>query len=408
MAKVSVIVSVYNTESLLEACMKSLICQTLQDIEIICIDDGSTDATQDILMRYQESDRRVKVICNDGNMGQAVSRNIGLSVAQGEYIQFVDSDDYIESNALEKLYVLSESYGAEMCYLGMNLHPEEGMDHTRLQPGVLGIYPGVYKGKELIQLFTEKKEFFLYLCSVFYQNAFIKKHCLYFNNLSIGEGGDFILRALCRAEKVLVCSEQCYHYRVHGNSITHGQNAKVELMEGQLVQYINVLKYFSHNEDASGLAFFLNEQYRKIAGGIQNLSENEAAEIEGRLETGFAKHVFHMLAQNENQYGIVFGEQVLEKAKEKRVVIYGAGYASKEVLGLLQKHGIEIVGFAVTKRKKEATCMYGHHIYEIQELLPYKNKMLVLVASNKIYNQEIQVTLDRYGFTDYVFLNVEI
>lgn len=409
MVKVSVIVPVYNTETMLETCIESLIHQTLQEIEIIFIDDGSTDNSYTLLCQYQKLDKRIHIICNQKNAGGAISRNKGLFAAKGKYIQFVDSDDYMELDALENLYSLAELNNAEMCYLGMQLHPEKGTDKLRLQNSIRGNYPGVYDGKELIDCLTRNEEFFLYLCSVFYKNSFIQENKLSFRKLAVGEGGDFILRALCNAKRVLVCPEKFYHYRVHGNSVMHSANAKKELLAGQIVQYIDVLRYFSQHENAEGLSVFLEDLWKKIAGGIQNLSAEERTGIEDRLETGFERHTFRMLQQKKHIYGIEFNENTLQKIREKTsVIIYGAGYASGEIIELLHQYEVEIIGFAVTKRKIGQTSIYGHHIYEIQELVQYRDTAAVLVASNKIYNQEIQNTLDTYGFGDYIFLNVKI
>ena len=131
--------------------------------------------------------------------------------------------------------------------------------------------------------------------------------------------------------------------------------------------------------------------------------------MENGLETDFAKYIFHILQQETKIYGIEFNEELLSRIRKKgHVIVYGAGYASKEIIELLQKHGIEIVGFAVTKRKEGQMNMYGHHVYEIQELKEYKDDAIVLIAANKIYNQEIQGVLGKYGFCDYIDLNVEI
>ncbi len=409
MVKVSVIIPVFNAERFLRDCLESLIHQTLQDIEIICIDDKSSDTSLGILYDFQKKDNRIKIICNEINLGAAESRNKGLSAAAGRYIQFVDADDYLELDALQNLYQISEYYHTDMCYLGMKFDVTQNRKNEVLQDSIVGKYPGVFKGRELLKCFTENKEFFLYLWSVFYRSAFIKENGLYYKKLIIGEGGNFILRALCLAERAVVCKEQYYHYRVNAYSVTHREDAKRELLLGQVVQYADVLQYFSMYEKAEELGMFLTNLYKKIAGGIQSLSNQDKKEIEIRLETSYEKHVFAMLQQKNDIYRIKFCDDILNKIRGKKtVIIYGAGYASKEVIEELQQNGIEIIGFAVTKRKKGQTALYGHHIYEIEELQLYCNEAIVLVAANRKYNNEIQIILEGYGFSDYIFLNVEI
>ena len=102
MPKVSVLVAVYNAERYLDECIRSLLRQTLTDIEVVCVDDASTDSSPDILKRYAADDHRMTVIRNDENIGQACSRNIGITYCHGEYICFLDSDDWFDDDSLAK------------------------------------------------------------------------------------------------------------------------------------------------------------------------------------------------------------------------------------------------------------------------------------------------------------------
>ncbi|MCK9152240.1 glycosyltransferase family 2 protein [Methanobacterium alcaliphilum] len=110
---VSIIIPVFNTEDYLEECLDSLINQTLKNIEIICINDGSTDNSLNILKDYAARDNRIKII-DKKNEGQSVARNRGVKEAKGEYIAFVDSDDYINLNAYELLYDFAKKHDHDM------------------------------------------------------------------------------------------------------------------------------------------------------------------------------------------------------------------------------------------------------------------------------------------------------
>jgi len=108
--KVSIIIPVYNTDQYLDRSLQSAINQTLKEIEIICIDDGSTDNTLDILKKYEKKDNRIKVIHFDENKGVAAARNKGMEIAKGEFIGFMDSDDYADKRFFENLYKHSDGY----------------------------------------------------------------------------------------------------------------------------------------------------------------------------------------------------------------------------------------------------------------------------------------------------------
>ena len=103
MVKVSVIVPVYNVEKYLKRCLDSLVNQTLSDIEIICVNDGSTDGSAQILEEYAKKDNRIKII-TQVNSGLSEARNAGIKAANGEYIGLVDSDDFVDKEFYEKLY----------------------------------------------------------------------------------------------------------------------------------------------------------------------------------------------------------------------------------------------------------------------------------------------------------------
>ena len=111
--KVSVIIPCYNAELYLRECMDSVLSQTLAEIEVICVDDGSTDGTLEILREYEAGDSRVKVLLQR-NMGAGAARNVGLEKAHGKYLWFLDSDDFAESTMLEKSVQRLEQTGSDM------------------------------------------------------------------------------------------------------------------------------------------------------------------------------------------------------------------------------------------------------------------------------------------------------
>lgn len=125
MHKVSVIVPVYNVEAYLTRCVASIQKQTESDIEIILVDDGSLDACGEICDRFAETDDRIRVI-HQANSGQAVARNAGLAVAEGEYILFVDSDDWIEPDLVEITYSAAKEFSAEMLVFDSQAVDEQG------------------------------------------------------------------------------------------------------------------------------------------------------------------------------------------------------------------------------------------------------------------------------------------
>ena len=128
MIKVSVIIPVYNVEKYLEECLNSVISQTLKDVEIICVDDCSTDNSCLILDKYKDIDSRIILIRHDINRGLGPARNSGLAIANGEYILYIDSDDYISNDYVETLYVTAKKYNSDVV---SNLNINQRLQHLK-------------------------------------------------------------------------------------------------------------------------------------------------------------------------------------------------------------------------------------------------------------------------------------
>ena len=118
MPKVSVIIPVYNVEAYLRQCLDSVVNQTLKDIEIICVDDGSTDGSAAILKEYATKDERIKIL-TQSNSGAGAARNAGIARATGEWITFSDADDWIEPDAIEKMVAAAQREDADCVCCGM-------------------------------------------------------------------------------------------------------------------------------------------------------------------------------------------------------------------------------------------------------------------------------------------------
>ena len=120
MPLVSIIIPCYNVAAFMKKCLDTVCAQTLRDIEIICINDGSTDGTPDILREYEAADERIRII-NQPNAGVAAARNAGLDAACGKYIGFADPDDYVSPVMFQRLYLAAEQYGAELVCMGATI-----------------------------------------------------------------------------------------------------------------------------------------------------------------------------------------------------------------------------------------------------------------------------------------------
>ncbi len=220
--KFSVIIPVYNVEAYLRACLDSVLNQTFEDWEAICVNDGSTDNSASILEENGQKDGRFKIV-NQPNGGLSAARNTGLKSATGEYVLFLDSDDWLESNALEKV---SESLADEdmLCFSGRRFFEKEGRYHEADQ-----LKPQEYTaGMDYYNANALAVRDFAFVCVVLraYKREFLLSHDLWFKEGIFHEDNLFTPFACYYAEKVKVINDCLYDYRVRANSITTTGNVK--------------------------------------------------------------------------------------------------------------------------------------------------------------------------------------
>lgn len=214
MPKVSVIIPVYNVEPYLRECLDSVVNQTLQDIEIICIDDGSTDGSLAILKEYKKKDNRVKLI-QQKNLYAGVARNNGMSIASGEYYVFLDSDDFFELDLIEKQYNQCKRYDADISLCGADKYDIKSKEFYAT-PWLLKMKSVPNKlpfnremiGDNIFQLTTPSP------WTKMFSAKFVKKHNLEFQNIQRANDAFFVLTALNLAERITVVDKVLVHYRV--------------------------------------------------------------------------------------------------------------------------------------------------------------------------------------------------
>lgn len=210
---VSIIVPIYNTEKYLEKCLDSLIHQTFQNIEIIIVDDGSPDHSSNIYEKYRQSDSRIKVI-QKLNTGLSDSRNTGLSYATGNYLLFVDSDDYIDFNLIEKLYPLAKENNADVLLFGYYLDRVDTMG-SLIDSTAVTCEQGVFCGETLSNILPDDSLLNLmgYAWNKLYKREFIVSHNISFEKgINLVEDILFNAEALSKLTVFVISNQPYYHY----------------------------------------------------------------------------------------------------------------------------------------------------------------------------------------------------
>lgn len=264
MTKLSIIVPVYNVEKYLPKCLESLIKQTLKDIEIICVNDGSIDNSLAILKEFASKDSRIKIIDNQ-HQGVAKTRNTGIEQSTGEYIGFVDSDDYIDIDFFEKLYNSATKSNSDIAIASILKHKN-----------FFNIYNAKYTKEETaitiqdkIKLCEDKKHFFFYAWNKIYHSGFIKENNIKFSEGQIYEDVMFAIKALYYSNKIISVYGTKYHYIEHENSLTKYKDKTGE-KEHDLIKAYSELQEFCNSKNIE-IPERLNYYTKENFGFILNL-----------------------------------------------------------------------------------------------------------------------------------------
>lgn len=207
MVKVSIIVPVYNKEKYLKECIDSILGQSLREIEVVCIDDGSTDGSMAVLEQYAGADRRVKAASQE-NAGVSAARNRGIDMAEGEFLMFMDPDDYYPSaDIVEDLYAAAKRENAAICG-GSFSECHEGGIRTRWT----GIYEDYTFGEDRMTAFAEY-QFDYGFHRFLYSAELIKSNSIYFPGYIRFQDPPFMVRAMLAAGRFYAMKKTTYCYR---------------------------------------------------------------------------------------------------------------------------------------------------------------------------------------------------
>jgi len=235
-AKVSIIIPVYNASLYLEQCLRSVLEQTLQDIEVIIVNDGSADDSLAIIRSFEKQDKRIIVI-NSTTAGVSAARNKGLAIANGEWIAFVDADDWIEREMLETLYrsAIQSGSGMSVCNIAVVTKGESLKMRLSLNEEIIDFKNRPADAVEAIMNF----KFDYANWNKLYNGDTVRQNNLRFDeHISIGEDLLFNLYYVHFSERIVINNRTLYHYRMHENSAMAGiENKRIEQYNLQFEAY---------------------------------------------------------------------------------------------------------------------------------------------------------------------------
>ncbi len=413
MTAVSIIIPVYNMEKYLSRCLDSVEHQTFSDMEIICINDGSIDKSAMILDEYQSRDGRIKIIENKVNKGLSYSRNLGIKNAAGNYIFFLDADDYIKPEAIEELFQEANLNGLDILYFDVRrcFENKELREQFRDYPDKRKyVYPKIYSGAELFELFHKKHDHFVLSTNFLIRREFLRQNKILFSENIMHEDMLFFLQTILVAKRASCIAKVYYYYEIHQHSImtTEANEMILRRFQSYLIIYCEI--FFRYLEDNNNLTAELEGAIKGYAQIIYELmvplffqlSFHQAFTM--TFPNGFQK-AFYQMFFLEHYRPLAYGlnsKKITYIRNYAVIILYGAGNVGREIAEILARQHIDNFVFAVTD-KKDDKKVGGIPIYDINELLPLKDEALVLITVSKAYRQEIYENLKKMKFK-----NVEI
>lgn len=412
---ISIMIPVYNTSQYLERCINTVINQTITNIEIILIDDGSTDGSGQICDKYAKNDSRIKVI-HKSNGGLASARIAGIENARGEWLGFVDSDDWIDSNMYQELY--ETVLGQIDIDVAIGGYVEEKDEHT------VHVFDSGNKRimepcEALLDMF-ESRDYNWSLCDKLYRHSLFDKYMVKSWPRGYGEDTYINWHVFNKCRKIYYSPIMGYHYFMNSDSMMHQRFSKGKFAYCQIYDHILSEVDFEKTDNRKlsekimsvalnacmPIIYYAQEEYDLYKNEIEKSLEKIRLYI-----SYFDRHdgtekfdVYNAMFQHINKDGETVKEEkkqrdakLIEFADGKPVFIYGAGKIAEDVMYLLRRLNIEVSSVVVSESICKEKYFCGEKIIGLKELLAKNTTAKVVLAMNKRNTGEVLKSLENHS-----------
>lgn len=367
--KLSIVVPVYNTRSYLGACLQSIMDQTCQDIEILVIDDGSTDGSDEVVKEFADKDSRVIYIRQE-NKGLIGARRTGVWHASGEFLMFVDSDDWIDQGMAE--FLLQQIQDADMVTSGVHYETNVEMVIEYLDQYDEGEYCGTDKDLFLETMLYDMESDTLqrltpWIWNKLYRTQIAKQIYDELNtDNAFAEDGVFLYNYLIRCGSVRICHQCFYHYRYRKDSMFHGGNP--HMLSDINKAYLALLPGFDGHPLRDSL---LPQLWHWI-------SVTAVMAVNGGMGFDSQIHIPEFMIDTDGLSG-------------KKIVLYGAGKAGQDYYRQLVKMGYEIVLWVDSNNSRI------EKVKKPDEILNVEYDIILISVSRPEYVESIRQSLREIG-----------
>lgn len=429
MPKVSVVMPVYNVEEYLEECLLSVINQTLKDIEIICVNDGSTDSSLDILQKYAKIDNRITIISKE-NTGYGHSVNLGMDASHGEYISVVETDDYIDSTMLEELYNIAVDKNLDVIKADFKVFVHENGERVFRISKLLSqefdyLYNKITNCRENIYVFWA----YLVTWAGIYRRDFLYKNNIRHNETpgaSFQDNG-FWFRVTMHAKRIYFLDKAFYNLRRDNPNSSVFSKEKVFAFcdEYAFIKKKILTAYVENEKELLGVWFKF--KLGAYGGNLKRISKENRQIFWERMRTEFRESIAngeivtdYLSADNWNYiYTVLYSDepclpgmtewstQVKERLKScKDIYIYGAGAWGSIVYNALEFKDFDekIKAFLVTEKTEEQKAVKGLPVMELDTCDIKKEDLIIIAVADKNLG-ELIIQLHSRGYANFILKN---
>lgn len=405
MVKVSVIMPVYNCETYLEKSIGSVIAQTLQEWELLCIDDGSTDRSLKILEQYREQDARIRVF-SQRNQGAGMARNLGLEQAEGEFVGFLDADDFfLEEDALSCMYRACKERKVRACGSAFSLFKggEVYADQTFEKLGQINT-------EGTVMQYIDFQFDYGYYCFL-YDRQTLRNAGIIFPPYRRFQDPPFFVRAMYEIGRFCYVDKALYCYRVPEVSARFSPSKLEGLLRGLYDNLVFAREKGLHILFERTLRR-LDEEYGEIichhmadAGSLRILLQiNDFVRETGRPDymAEPLRAIFDSIGEADRYRVREFRDRLYQSGK---IYLYGAGNRASALLACLKREKLsdKVAAILVSDRKNNPKQMEGIWVKPLDEYVWEEGDMVVIAVSG-MYRKEVAENLQARGITSYIQL----
>lgn len=406
--KITVIIPIYNMGRYLEECLDSIVNQTIDGVEVIAVNDGSTDNSLEILNRYSEKYPNIMVHSQE-NQGQASAKNYGILHAKGKYIIFMDPDDYYpDDKCLENLYNCAEKQQALIC-AGIILHNSNGTITIREPEHIEKYYHNQYV--EVL----DYDNIYNHTRYLFNREHIISNNIL-FPLYRRYEDQPFTVKALALAGKFFASNVSMYVYRIGHKKVKYSLAVCKDMISG-VRDTINLCRQYGldkmYEKCLKNITkTYIVQFYKYTYNGnkeLDNLIEefnNMMIEWKGNEYQPFTReYVIDYRNKSLEYYSFITG--IMKSGKP--IILYGAGKRAEVFLDICNKNHENILGFAVSKMTGEES----YHGIKVQNIRQYdiedlRKNASVFVTTSLTYRKEIEDVLNEMGFKHIIYPEISM